>query len=153
LQKTGLIASLPWSCTFCEPLTALPYSCSTYAEAFYHTAITHRKLFQALTYRKDPRMRPVLLQLFPEKHRQINRNLPGRSTNARGPGAATAAPAPEPAAAIGNTGPSTWLLAGTFSIEQPRVIMNVNKEDSGDEEREWLKDAAEAGPSTPLSQA
>ncbi len=151
MQKTGLIASLPWSCTFCEPLMALPYSCSTYAEAFYHTAITHRKLFQALTYRNEPRMRPVLLQLFPEKHRQINRNLPGRSTNAHGLGVATAAPS-QPAAAVGNTGPSTWLLAGTCGPEQPKVIMNVNKEDSGDEEREWPKDAAEAGPSTPLSQ-
>jgi hypothetical protein len=131
-------------------LTALPYSCSTYAEAFYHTAITHRKLFQALTYRKDPRMRPVLLQLFPEKHRQINRNLPGRNTNARGPGAA--APS-QPAAAIGNAAPSTWLLAGTCSLDQPRVIMNVNKEDSGDDELEWPKDAAEAGPSTPSQAA
>jgi hypothetical protein len=131
---------------------ALSYSCSTYAEAFYHTAITHRKLFQALTYRNDPRMRPVLLQLFPEKHRQINRNLPGMSTNARGPGVATAAPS-LPAAAVGNTGPSTWLLTGTCGIEQPRVIMNVNKEDSGDDELEWPKDAAEAGPSTPPSQA
>jgi hypothetical protein len=130
----------------------MPYSCSTYAEAFYHTAITHRKLFQALTYRNDPRMRPVLLQLFPEKHRQINRNLRGGSTTARGPEVATAAPT-QPAAAVGNTGPSTWLLAGTCSIEQPRVIMNVNKEDSGDDELEWPKDAAEAGPSTPLSQA
>jgi hypothetical protein len=135
-------------------LTALPYSSSTYAEAFYHTAITHRKLFQALTYRKDPRMRPVLLQLFPEKHRQINRNLPGRSTTARGPGVAAATAAPsQPAAAVGNTGPSTWLLTGTSSLDQPRVIMNVNKEDSGDDELEWPKDAAEAGPSTPLSQA